>query len=38
MKKVYLMSKQEKKDIWIGEAWIAIVALGMIFKVLSKFL
>lgn len=32
MKKVYLMSKQEKKDIWIGETWIAIIALGCLLK------
>lgn len=34
MKKVYLMSKQEKKDMWWGEILSAVVGLLMVIRFL----
>ena len=34
MKKVYIMSKQERKDVWWGEVLGATVGLLMVFRFL----
>lgn len=34
MKKVYLMSDKERQDVWIGEIWMAIIALESLLKLI----